>query len=439
MLKRALFISRHFPYDLDRAEHGIFLRMRMLLSALAAEADELDLLFFVPRDQLLEGKTLIHFQHRLSVQWGVRADVTLCPLSDQALPPAAFERMVPLVDALYQTKFAGAGGDECKKALKICLDRHPELIIVYCLDSMGPLLSIRRALPPVIFDLNDIEHVKSLRRIRRRFSGKRFTRKRLLALLSIPSLMRLERRAIRFADMTLVCSEYDRRYLSRWLRLSNLEVFPNAVSFPEMRERGGATPTIGYIGYFPYRPNKKAAEELITQIWPAVRARIPQAKLLLAGACPDRIPSFDRIRAGGEEYAGIEFAGFVRDLNHFYENVHLVCCPIRAAGGTRIKIIEAAAHGLPVVATRMAAEGLDFVDGAEIILRERPDKIAEACIALLSDPERCREIGAAARAKAAAIYEQGSVIASLQVLLRSVVKGRHSGLSRKTLPVTITS
>jgi glycosyltransferase involved in cell wall biosynthesis len=398
--------------------------MRTLLMALAAETDELDLLFLVPKDRLLDKDALTNLQSQMCTQWGVRANVTFCPLSNQELPGVGLKPSVTqFFNALHQPKFAIASGEECYSAIENCLKQNPELIFAYCLDSMSPLLSMLRDLPPVVFDLNDIEHVKAFRH-----TGPRFSRKRLHALLTVPSLICLERRAIKFANKGLVCSECDRRYLSQWLGLNNLEVVPNAVTLPPTRERGEPTLTIGYLGYFPYRPNKKAAEELITRIWPRVQDCLPGAKLLIAGAAPECIPSFTRALMEPHEFRGIEFAGFLANVNQFYDRAQLVCCPIRAGGGTRMKIIEAAAYGLPVVATRLAAEGLDFDESTEIILEDHADKIAKACIALLSDPERCRAIGAAARAKAAVTYQQSSVIGTLRELLRNAARRKENGV-----------
>ncbi len=197
-------------------------------------------------------------------------------------------------------------------------------------------------------------------------------------------------------------------------------------SFPRSQTASRPTMAVGYIGRYSYRPNIKAAEELIDDIWPLVRAKLPEARLLLAGALPERIPLFRRVQAyqqaGRKRFSGIEFTGFVPEVTQFYERVQVVCCPIRSGGGTRIKIIEAAAHGVPVVATRLAAEGLDFTDGDEIVLAESPEAIAQACVALLSDPDRCRAIGTAAREKAAARYQLKNVIASVQKRLRSIAE-----------------
>jgi glycosyltransferase involved in cell wall biosynthesis len=153
---------------------------------------------------------------------------------------------------------------------------------------------------------------------------------------------------------------------------------------------------------------------------------VPDAKLVIAGTRPECLPSFAQAKVDRERYAGVEFTGFVSDLSEFYDRVQVICCPIRAGGGTRLKIIEAAAHGLPVVATRLAAEGLDFENGSEIILEERPNRIAEACTSLLLNPARCRTIGSAARARVAVSYEISNVIGSLRQLLRSVIAGSNT-------------
>jgi glycosyltransferase involved in cell wall biosynthesis len=86
-----------------------------------------------------------------------------------------------------------------------------------------------------------------------------------------------------------------------------------------------------------------------------------------------------------------------------------VCSPISIGGGTRVKIIEAAAWAKPIVSTSIGAEGLSFKDEVEILLRDDDDSIAAECVRLLQDDELCRSLGEAARLKARATYEVGAV------------------------------
>ena len=65
--------------------------------------------------------------------------------------------------------------------------------------------------------------------------------------------------------------------------------------------------------------------------------------------------------------------------------------------GTRIKLLDAAAHGLPIVSTAMGAEGISLADGQQILLRESDAEFAQACLALLADPARAHALGEAGR------------------------------------------
>ncbi len=147
MIKRALFVSQSFPYDLDLSVQGVIMRMRMLLSALAAETEELDLLFFVSPDHYLEGDALAGFQSDLNARWGLRANVILCAFGDRAPPRSFFgQQIAPILDARYQKRFAHNCGAETVAALEACLEREPDLIFFHRLHSMVPLFSVRRAL-----------------------------------------------------------------------------------------------------------------------------------------------------------------------------------------------------------------------------------------------------------------------------------------------------
>src|SRR5207249_8686075 len=97
----------------------------------------------------------------------------------------------------------------------------------------------------------------------------------------------------------------------------------------------------------------------------------------------------------------------------------VVCCPIRHGGGTRVKIIEAAAHAKAIVATRLAAEGLNFEDGREIILRDAPAELAAACVRLLGDRHGAARLGQAALQKAHGAYERGAVVERLAGIFRA--------------------
>jgi glycosyltransferase involved in cell wall biosynthesis len=134
--------------------------------------------------------------------------------------------------------------------------------------------------------------------------------------------------------------------------------------------------------------------------------------LIIAGSFPDRIPSY---RAGTQ---GIKFAGFVKELDDLYRQSRVVCAPILSGGGTRVKIIEAAAYGKPIVSTRIGAEGIELQDGIEILLRDDSKSFAEACIRLLNDHTLSKRMGVAARSMAIKKYNQ----IKIKQMIKGVIK-----------------
>ena len=260
------------------------------------------------------------------------------------------------------------------------------------------------------------EHVAFWRNIRQQTRW----RSKLVKYLHIPALWWGERRAIQLAYRTFVCSELDRHYLAERWHLMGVMTIPNAVSatksLPVIPD-----PTLLFLGSYGYRPNVQAAEFLIGEIWPRVYRAVPQARLIIAGAVPENITGY---RTG---VPGVEFTGFVADLDKLYQRSRVVCCPILAGSGTRIKIIEAAAYGKPIIATRLGAEGLEMHDGSELLLREDPESFAEACLTLLKDSDLCERLGSAARETAIRCYDQADIVRLIQNYFTDG-KGSH-GLS----------
>jgi glycosyltransferase involved in cell wall biosynthesis len=134
------------------------------------------------------------------------------------------------------------------------------------------------------------------------------------------------------------------------------------------------------VGNFTYAPNRWAAEILVDQIRPALAARLDRPiQVDLVGAAPT---SFDRFRSE----PGVRVAGRVFPLDGAYDDASLVVVPLAPAGGTRIKVLEAFALLVPVVATPGAVEGLGVVDGVHALVADGVDGLVDACARALADP-----------------------------------------------------
>lgn len=403
-----LFVSASFPTDFQQSVHGTYKRMGVLIEALRG-IGRLDMLFYVPPRMEISPATEEETKQGFARLWGCEDfGLTLCHKPEHGAQDDWWQRYVaPATSIFRQGVCDDTSGGEQVRALQACLSRKPDAVFAHRLSAMCPLLRIGDV-PPVFFDLDDIEHVALARAI----SQPPHWRSKRLQYLQLPALLAGERRAIRLSHTTFVCSENDRAHLAKKFGLDNLAVLPNAVDIPPARPYQVA-PHLLFVGSFSYTPNVNAAEFLVTRIWPLIKNQVPDARLTIVGAKPEQIPSF---RAKPD---GVTFAGFVENLEAVYQDSRVVCCPILSGGGTRVKILEAAAHGKPIVATTLGAEGIEFRDGTEILLRDDAQSFADACVALLRDELQCHRLGNAARAAVTERYQRARIVESLRAHIQS--------------------
>ncbi|MBV8307002.1 MAG: glycosyltransferase [Gammaproteobacteria bacterium] len=411
-MSSALIISRVFPLD-ERMVHGIFQRLGTQVEALARVADRIECLFLVSAHRAAEFASVERLrahEERLQRRWTSKLTLRAAAVVE-GIPTARWALYGPGVFDFYAQQLnIGVNNPAALDAVRGALRARPDLICAHRLSAMALLMRLSREVgaTPVFLDLDDIEHVALSRRLLR---DPLWPMERL-RLLQIPRLLLGEIQAIRRARLTFVCSERDCRYLRRLARSERVEAVPNSTHFPASIRAGHSESIVLFVGYMDYAPNALAADTLVRDIWPLVHARVPEARLIIAGRNPQRLKSY---AAAGP---GVTFAGFVEDLAQLYARARVVCWPIRDGGGTRVKIIEAAAHARAVVSTRLGAEGLKFSDGREILLRDGVAELAGACVRLLQDPAAATRLGLAARERARHTYEHGAAVDHLERLFR---------------------
>ena len=402
---RVLFVTTHFPRDFRTYVYGVFQRMRLFVDAIK-EIAELDFLFYVSEDIDISSSAAAVMERSLLRHWDVEARVFLCRRFDTAQKLSMWKRYgLPLFRFFKQQGYITTSGPEQVQAFEACVQQRYDLIFVHRLSAMCPALLTRKALPPILLDLDDIEHVKLLRFFDRRWGW----REKVLHVASFPALLGGELRAIRRARWSFVCSEQDRDYLARYWWLRGVVVVPNCVDGAKLLPVT-PDPTLLFLGSFAYKPNVDAVEFLIGQVWPHIHQVTPEARLIIGGTFSERIDHY-------KDVPGIEFAGFVEDLERLYRRSRIVCAPIFSGGGTRIKILEAAAYGKPIVSTRLGAEGLEVRDGYELLLRDSPQEFADACLRLLNDSELCQQLGQNAQSLVRRCYDRSRVVPLIQSFL----------------------
>jgi glycosyltransferase involved in cell wall biosynthesis len=188
-----------------------------------------------------------------------------------------------------------------------------------------------------------------------------------------------------------VCSELDHRRLLA----PNVEVLPNAYSLAghnavESNSRHGGS-VLTMVGVFAYEPNSDGAWWFADAVLPLLQAVRPGVEFRLVGRPHASV-------AGLRRRSGVALRGFVDDLAVEFADTDLVVVPLRSGGGTRVKILEAFAYGLPVVSTSVGCEGLAVVDGEHLLVADTAEDFADACLRLLNGDALRQRLAGAARA-----------------------------------------
>jgi len=262
-----------------------------------------------------------------------------------------------------------------------------------------------------VLDAHNLEFMRAGQRIRTASSPLKKTMYRLIA----GRMKRYERRALRDFDLSLVCSEADRRALEKIAPGKRAVVIPNAVdteAFVPADE--DAPPKIIFTGTLWYEPNLDAARRLVLDIWPLIRSDFPDVELLIVG---DHPPSEVLSLAGRP---GVTIIGPVEDIRPYLRQAQIFLAPIRTGSGTRQKILDAMAMGLPVVSTSVGSEGIEAEDGESICLAETPAEFREKVRRLIQDPELRRRLARGGRRLVEQRYSRRAVIDKLAGLFREL-------------------
>ncbi|MEM7403879.1 MAG: glycosyltransferase family 4 protein [Pseudomonadota bacterium] len=232
-----------------------------------------------------------------------------------------------------------------------------------------------------------------------------------------------ELQAFRHASRVLVCSDDERRSIDAIATGLPVTVIPNGVDCDEHRPSSHDAfdnpPELIFVGDMGYAPNHDGVMEFIAEVMPTVRDRVPGAHLTVVG----RAPAEDLLAAAAGR-DDVEVTGFVDSVAPYVDKAKIFVVPLRYGAGTRLKVPQAFASGLPTVSTRIGAEGIDYTDGEDIVIADDNAMIAERICELLEDRERFDAMRAACRATAMAHYDWGVIGDALIEACQPLADGR---------------
>jgi glycosyltransferase involved in cell wall biosynthesis len=189
--------------------------------------------------------------------------------------------------------------------------------------------------------------------------------KRWYARLTASKLASLEREILKTGFGHVVCSQRELeelRHIAPSARIAVIENGVDVASFSPGTVAAPRTRKLVFVGLMDYYPNVEAATSFARNIWPRLRQRFPNLELWIVGASPT--PTV--VQLGNLE--GVTVTGTVPEVFPYYRGALAAIVPLRTGGGTRLKILEAMAAGVPVISTSLGAEGLAVTSGQNILL-----------------------------------------------------------------------
>jgi polysaccharide biosynthesis protein PslH len=278
--------------------------------------------------------------------------------------------------------------------------------------------------PAIVVDWHNIEsegmwrYAKNTRNWAKKIAAKRTAR----------LIERAEDRLLNSCAIHTVTSERERQKLLARCPSANIQVIPNGVdtgyfSAKEIAQacrrsvQNAVKPTILFVGSMDYHANIDAVTWYSRNVWPAIAQNNPDLQFTIVGRNPARdVRSLESDR--------IQVTGTVADVRPYYASAVAAIVPLRSGSGTRLKILEAMAAGVPVISTRMGAEGIEVEDSIHLLLADSSAEMAEAVHRVASSNETRTCLSQAARELVCKVYDWSVIGKKLCAIHEGLVESR---------------
>jgi len=295
-----------------------------------------------------------------------------------------------------------------KKTVSAIVCEEPfDLVHIDSIHLAALVPALRRGCQaPIVYDWHNIESEA----MRRYALIVKSPAHKLYATATARRLAALEGQILRESFGHLVCSEREREHLHRIAPGSRVAVVENGVDvryFENSAVASNGRTRIIFVGSMSYHANVEAVVGFVRTVWPRICKRFPCLQLTLVGSDPG--PAVLALR--GE--VNVEVTGTVDDVRPYYREALAAIVPLRTGSGTRLKILEAMAAGVPVISTTLGAEGLPVYHSQHILIADRDEDWVPQLDALSSQSDLWDRLTLAGRALVRSRYDWEAIGTSL--------------------------
>jgi len=222
-----------------------------------------------------------------------------------------------------------------------------------------------------------------------------------------------EGQVCRDSRRVIAVSEADAGMMRKQYGVQRVDAVATGVNLDYFAQSSKAEPRqdLVFVGSMDWMPNEDGMRWFVGEVWPKIR-KGRNCQLAIVGRNPGA-----EIQRMGESGEGVTVTGTVPDVRPWLHGGRICIVPLRIGGGTRLKVYEAMAAGLPVVSTTVGAEGLDYSDGDNLRIADSAEDFAEACLELLADEDQRRRIADQARQLVRERYSWQAVTGRFEELL----------------------
>ncbi|HVF51402.1 MAG TPA: glycosyltransferase [Pyrinomonadaceae bacterium] len=264
--------------------------------------------------------------------------------------------------------------------------------------------------------------------------------KRLVFKIEAAKMLGYERATVGRFQHVIAVSDFDREQMSSMTDPARISVVPTGVDLKLYKNSGGdegasdetratKNPLVVFLGSMDWEANVDGVDYFCREIWPQVRAAVPDARFRIVGRNPR--PRVLRLASDS-----VEVTGTVPSVIEHLREASVFVVPLRVGGGTRLKIFEAMATGKAVVSTSIGAEGLDVHHGRDILLADDAATFAASVVKVLQDADERRRLERAA-AELAARYDWPVIAERFEEVLTRVASLTAAPRELATVPASV--